>query len=210
MATKRFDIITEADARVLEPGTTVHLAPRGIVTPLAADTLRERRITVIAASGASGEESLAPPGVITRVAIGADHTGVRLKAVLVPWLRSRGLAVEDLGTNDSETVDYPDVAAKVARAVARHEADAGIVIDGAGLGSAIAANKLAGIRAAMCLNETLARYAREHTGANVLTLGATLLTVEEATGIVATFLETSMREPRYIARLAKIARLESA
>lgn len=210
MATKRFDIITEADARVLEPGTTVHLAPRGIVTPLAADTLRARRITVIASDGESGEQSLAPPAVITRVAIGADHTGVALKAALIPWLRSRGLAVEDLGTNDSATVDYPDIAAKVARTVARREADAGIVIDGAGLGSAIAANKLAGIRAAMCLNETLARYAREHTGANVLTLGATLLTVEEATRIVTKFLETPMREPRYIARLAKIARLESA
>jgi ribose 5-phosphate isomerase B len=210
MATKRFDIITEADARVLEPGTTVHLAPRGIVTPLAADTLRARRITVIAIDGVSGEQSLAPPAVITRVAIGADHTGVALKAALIPWLRSRGLAVEDLGTNDSATVDYPDIAAKVARTVARREADAGIVIDGAGLGSAIAANKLAGIRAAMCLNETLARYAREHTGANVLTLGATLLTVEEATRIVTKFLETPMREPRYIARLAKIARLESA
>ncbi len=92
--------------------------------------------------------------------------------------------------------------------MARGEADAGIVIDGAGLGSAIAANKIPGIRAAMCLNETLARYSREHNGANVLTLGATLVTPDEAAQIVRRFLETAMREPRYIARLAKIARLE--
>jgi ribose 5-phosphate isomerase B len=98
----------------------------------------------------------------------------------------------------------------VARAVVRAEADAGIVIDGAGLGSAIAANKIDGIRAAMCVNETLARYARQHNGANVLALGAALLTVDEAKPIVARFLETPMTEPRYIARLAKIARLESA
>jgi len=96
----------------------------------------------------------------------------------------------------------------VATPVARGEADAGIVIDGAGLGSTIAANKVAGVRAAMCLNPTLARYARQHNGANVLALGSTLLTREEALGIVDTFIDTPMREPRYIRRLAKIRDLE--
>ena len=84
------------------------------------------------------------------------------------------------------------------------------MIDGAGLGSAIAANKIRGIRAAMCLNETLARYSREHNGANVLALGATLVTPSEALAIVVAVLETPMREPRYIARLEKIARLEQS
>ena len=88
------------------------------------------------------------------------------------------------------------------------EADAGIVIDGAGLGSAIAANKIPGIRAAMCTDRTLARYAREHNGANVLTLGATLVSVEDARAIVQTWLATPMREARYIRRLAKIRTLE--
>jgi ribose 5-phosphate isomerase B len=88
------------------------------------------------------------------------------------------------------------------------EADAGIVIDGAGLGSAIAANKIDGIRAAMCTDRTLARYAREHNGANVLALGATLLSVADATAIVHTWLTTPMREARYIRRLAKIRHLE--
>jgi len=96
----------------------------------------------------------------------------------------------------------------VAVQVARREADAGIVIDGAGLGSAIAANKVAGVRAAMCPTRTLARYAREHNGANVLALGSTLMTPEEALAIVDTFLGTAMREPRYLRRLAKIRELE--
>jgi ribose 5-phosphate isomerase B len=210
METKRFEIITEADARVLEPGSTVRLAARGHITPLAADTLRERRITVI------GEDMRAtPPGLslvpaadVRLVAIGSDHSGLDLKTALVSWLRSRGMQVHDLGTLDKTPVDYPDTAAAVARTVARGEADAGIVIDGAGLGSAIAANKVRGVRAAMCVNETLARYSREHNGANVLALGATLLTIEQAQAIVLRFLETPMREPRYIARLEKIASLE--
>lgn len=84
------------------------------------------------------------------------------------------------------------------------------MIDGAGLGSTIAANKIAGVRAAMCLNQTLARYAREHNGANVLALGATLLASADALAIVDTFIDTPMREPRYIRRLAKIAALERA
>ncbi len=96
----------------------------------------------------------------------------------------------------------------MADAVARREADAGIVIDGAGLGSAIAANKVKGIRAVMATTETIARYAREHNGCNVLTLGATLVSADEAKAIVVTWLTTPMREPRYIARLAKVKALE--
>jgi ribose 5-phosphate isomerase B len=208
MDRKRFDIITEADARVLEPGSVVVLAPRGHVTPLAADTLRARRITVVSDGAEPAVADLAPAAHIRRLAIGSDHSGLAMKRGLVAWARGRGLAVDDLGVEDATPADYPDVAARVARAVSSREADAGIVIDGAGLGSAIAANKVTGVRAAMCVNETLARYAREHNGANVLTLGAILLPTEEAIRIATRFIETPMREPRYIARLAKIARLE--
>jgi ribose 5-phosphate isomerase B len=208
MGSSRFDIITEADARVLEPGSTVRLAPRGHITPLAADTLKARRISVVHDDGGVPEAGLAPPADVRRVAIGSDHTGLDLKAMLVGFLRSRGLAVEDVGIRENVPADYPDTAAAVARAVARGEADAGIAIDGAGIGSAIAANKLPGVRAAMCTSETLARYSREHNGANVLTLGATLVSPDEARVIVVRFLETPMREPRYIARLSKIRRLE--
>jgi ribose 5-phosphate isomerase B len=206
---KKFEIITEADARVLARGETVELARGGHITPLAADTLRERRVTVVRDGQVSAEEaSLAPRAEIRTVAIASDHSGVKLRTALVAFLRGRGLAVQDLGTDGPDPVDYPDTAASVARAVARGEADAGIVIDGAGIGSAMAANKIAGIRAVMATTETIARYSREHNGANVLSLGATLVSLDEARTIVATFLTTPMREARYIRRLAKIRALE--
>jgi ribose 5-phosphate isomerase B len=208
---KRFDIITEADARLLDHGATVELAKGGHVTPLAKDTLAERRVTVVPAGAidASLPGDLAPVADIRRVAIGNDHTGVDLKQAILQHLRARGLAVVDLGTGGTDPVDYPDIAGLVARTVARGEADAGIVIDGAGIGSAIAANKIRGIRAAMCPDETIARYAREHNGANVLTLGSTLLPGREAAlRIVDTWIGTAMREARYIRRLLKVRRLE--
>ena len=206
---KTFDIITEADARVLQQGETVMLSRRGHITPLAMDTLRERRISVVQEGRAAPEDlSLVPPADIRTVAIASDHTGIVLRRELVRWLRGRGLAVADHGTESTEPVDYPDIAAAVARAVSRGEADAGIAIDGAGIGSAIAANKMRGIRAVMATTETIARYSREHNGANVLTLGSSLVTLEEARGIVGVWLTTPMREPRYIRRLAKIRDLE--
>jgi ribose 5-phosphate isomerase B len=206
---KRFEIITEADARVIPVGEVVELPPGGHITPLAQDTLNERRVTVVRAGRSDERDALlAPVADIRSLAIASDHTGIALRKALLTMLRGRGLAVHDYGTDSAEPVDYPDVAAAVARAVARREADAGIVIDGAGIGSAIAANKIAGVRAVMATTETIARYSREHNGANVLTLGASLLTVEEARAIVVTWLSTPMREPRYIRRLAKIRDLE--
>ena len=208
---KRFDIITEADARVIDHGATVELARGGHVTPLARDTLAARRVTVVPAgsSDASLPSDLAPVADVRRVVIGNDHTGVAMKLAILQHLRTKGLTVVDIGTNTSESVDYPDIAGQVARAVARGEADAGIVIDGAGIGSAIAANKIRGVRAAMCPDETIARYAREHNGANVLALGSTLLPgVEVALRIVDTWIGTAMREARYIRRLLKVRRLE--
>jgi ribose 5-phosphate isomerase B len=205
---KSFDIITEADARALEIGTSVTLKPGGHVTPLAADTLKERRITVLSNVADASLDGLAPVAEIKSIAIGSDHSGVGLKAKLRDHLRQRGLSVLDVGTEGSDPVDYPDIAAQVARLVARKEVDASIVIDGAGLGSAIAANKIAGARAAMCNDKTLARYSREHNGANVLALGATLVSVDEAIAIVETWLATPMGEARYIRRLAKIRALE--
>jgi len=206
---KTFEIITESDARVLERGDTVLLARGGHITPLAADTLKERRVTVLRDGQApDAAAALVPKAEIRAVAIASDHTGIALRKTLIAFLRGRALAVNDLGTHTTDAVDYPDVAAGVADIVARGEADAGIVIDGAGIGSAIAANKVKGIRAVMATTETIARYSREHNGANVLTLGATLVTADEAKAIVTTWLTTPMREPRYIARLAKIAAIE--
>jgi ribose 5-phosphate isomerase B len=211
--TRQFQIITEADARQIERGATVELVKGGHVTPLAQDTLRERRVTVVPAGtvDAAIPADLAPRAEIRRVAIASDHTGVAMRKAIVLHLRGRGLAVDDMGVDGSAPVDYPDTAASVARAVARGEADAGIVIDGAGIGSAIAANKVRGIRAAMVTDETIARYAREHNGTNVMTLGSTLLPdVATALRLVDVWLGTPMQEPRYIRRLLKIRRLEES
>lgn len=210
MAVRRFAIITETDARQIEPGTTVELEARGHVTPLAADTLRERRVTVVPAGSADPAlpADLAPVSPVRRVTIGSDHTGVALKAALVAHLRGTGVAVYDCGTDGPEPVDYPDIAAAVGKSVVRGEADAGIVIDGAGLGSTIAANKIRGVRAAMCTTVTLARYAREHNGANVLALGSTLIDTAAAVSIVDTWMSTPMKEARYLRRLLKVRRLE--
>ena len=205
---KRFQMITEADARTLEYGSTVLLVAGGHVTPLAQDTLKERRISIVREGHDGDVESLAPKAEIRTVAIAGDHTGVALEEEdpgASPQPRRGGSRP---GHEHERAGRLPDTAASVAVQVARGEADAGIVIDGAGLGSTIAANKVDGIRAAMCLNQTLARYARQHNGANVLALGSTLVTPEEALTIVDTFIGTPMREPRYIRRLAKIRAIE--
>ena len=206
---KRFEIITEVDARVLPMGETVELVRGGHITPLAMDTLRERRIAVVMDGAAPVDaQALVPKADIKTVSIGSDHTGIAMRKALVIFLRGRGLSVLDVGTDTTDAVDYPDIAEAVARPVARGEADAGIVIDGAGIGSAMAANKIDGIRAVMATTDTIARYSREHNGANVLSLGASLLTVDEANAIVTIWISTAMREPRYIRRLTKIRALE--
>jgi ribose 5-phosphate isomerase B len=210
--TRVFQIITEADARQIERGATVELAKGGHVTPLAADTLRERRVTVVPAGSVDPAipEDLAPKPDVRRVAIASDHTGGGLRKAIVQHLRGRGLAVDDMGVDGVASVDYPDTAAMVAKAVARGEADAGIVIDGAGIGSAIAANKVRGVRAAMITDDTIARYSREHNGTNVMTLGSTLLETADAIRLVDVWLGTPMKELRYIRRLMKIRRLEDS
>ena len=210
MAVRSFDLISETEARTIEPGSTVELAAGGHVTPLAWDTLRARRVTVVpkGSQDAALPADLAPVFPAVRIAIGSDHTGVALKTALIDHLRKQGKSVNDVGTNSDAPVDYPDIAGLVAKAVARHESDAGIVIDGAGLGSAIAANKVRGIRAAMCTTPTLARYAREHNGANVLALGSTLMDAAAAKEIVDLWLSTPTQEARYLRRLLKVRRME--
>jgi ribose 5-phosphate isomerase B len=201
-------MVTEADARVLEYGSTIVLVAGGHITPLAQDTLNARRVSVVRDGHDADLAALVPRADIKTVAVAGDHTSLVLKTAIVQHLRGRGIAAHDLGTLTSDPVDYPDTASAVAIQVARGEADAGIVLDGAGLGSTIAANKIDGVRAAMCTSQTLARYARQHNGANVLALGSTLVTREDALTIVDTFIDTPMREARYIRRLAKIRDLE--
>ena len=142
--------------------------------------------------------------------IGADHGGVALKDVLLAFLRDRGHAVEDVGAFGPDAVDYPDFAVAVARAVVGGRAELGIMIDGAGIGSCMAANKVVGARAAMCYDVTTASNAREHNDANVLTLGGTLIGARLAQEIVATFLGTPFGGGRHAKRVQKIDALDTS
>ncbi len=142
------------------------------------------------------------------VAVGADHGGVALKAVLVEHLKGRGLGVTDCGTSRPDPVDYPDFAHVVARLVATGACDVGIAIDGAGIGSAMVANKVPGVRAANAHDTSMARNAREHNYANVLTLGARMVGEGLALEIVDTFLATPWGAERHGRRVAKITQIE--
>ncbi len=143
-----------------------------------------------------------------RVALGADHAGVHLKEAVRSLLESRGLAVQDFGTVGDDSVDYPDYAAQVGRAVADGQADLGILACGTGLGMAIAANKIDGVRAAPVIDLESARLAREHNDANILALGARVTTADTALQIVSAFLDTPFGGGRHQRRLDKITALE--
>ena len=138
------------------------------------------------------------------VALGADHGGFPLKEHLKAPLGELGYDVLDLGTAGTEAVDYPDFAVAVARAVVEGRAWRGIMVDGAGIGSSMAANKIAGVRAALCYDLTTAQNAREHNDANVLTLGGTLIGTRLAVDIVRTFLATEFGGGRHAKRVNKI------
>jgi deoxyribose-phosphate aldolase len=142
------------------------------------------------------------------LAIGADHGGFELKQQLAEHIRSRGIAVEDCGTHSAEPVDYPKIAAEVARRVADGRARFGVIVDGAGIGSAMAANKFPGVRAALCYDLSSATNSREHNNANVLTLGASLIGPGLARQIVDTFLDTECTVERHLRRAAMIGEIE--
>jgi deoxyribose-phosphate aldolase len=143
-----------------------------------------------------------------RIALGADHGGFDLKQRLLAHLQSLGHTIHDCGTHGTEPVDYPRIAYAVAGLVAGGQCDLGIVVDGAGIGSAIAANKVPGVRAAACYNEALARNSREHNDANVLTLGAGQVDFETAKAIVSAFLSTECTADRHKARVRMIGEIE--
>jgi len=163
-----------------------------------------------AGAGAMAEGAGGAPAVAggRSIAIGADHGGYVLKERLAEWLRSKGWDVRDCGTRSADPVDYPDVAHAVAMLVAAGVCANGIVIDGAGIGSCMVANKVPGVRAALCYDLSSARNSREHNHANVLTLGARLIGEGLAQDIVETWLATPWGEARHAARVAKIADVE--
>lgn len=158
-------------------------------------------------SGSAATTRANSPEQLT-VAIGADHGGFELKAILIPALVERAYRVLDCGTFSTEAVDYPDIAYSVAKLVSDGAAWRGILIDGAGIGSAMTANKVPGVRAANCNDVKMAANAREHNDANVLTLGAKMVNTETALEIVKVFLTTNCTEPRHQKRVAKIMEIE--
>lgn len=143
-----------------------------------------------------------------KIAIGSDHAGFRLKESVRKHLAEKGCDVEDCGVHSDEPADYPDSAQKVAVRVAGCQAGWGILICGTGLGMAIAANKVPGIRAATCNNTLLARFAREHNNANVLALGGRMVDAAEARKIVDTWLAAEFAGGRHERRVEKIIALE--
>jgi RpiB/LacA/LacB family sugar-phosphate isomerase len=149
------------------------------------------------------------PGSKT-VAIGADHGGFDLKQSLVAYLKEKGYPVIDCGTHSTEAVDYPDFAQAVAIKVADGSAWRGVIIDGAGIGSCMAANKVKGVRAAMCYDHATASNSREHNNANVLTLGAGLIGPNLAKQILDTFLTTEFGGGRHARRVDKIMMIEKS
>jgi ribose 5-phosphate isomerase B len=143
------------------------------------------------------------------VAIGADHAGYALKQEIIPTLRSLGHEVEDLGTHNTEPVDYPDVAEWVARAVLTGAVERGVLICGSGVGASVAANKLPGIRAGLCHDSYSAHQGVEHDDMNILVLGARVIGVELARELVRAFLDAAFtQEERHVRRLGKIKALE--
>jgi ribose 5-phosphate isomerase B len=191
-------VITEDDVRGLEPGAVLRIGEDARLTPLAADIVKERGIEIVRRSSRRGSKAS------KLIAVGADHGGFKMKEELKALLAQLGHKVQDFGTDSEEAVDYPDFAHAVARAVANGTSDLGIIIDGAGVGSAMTANKVPGVRAAACYSVTVARNSREHNGANVLTLGSKTISSAEMREIVTAWLATDLTEDRHRKRVAKI------
>ena len=228
----RVRVITERDVRrAAKDGTRELDAGGAVVTPSARDAAARVGVALTGVkpasgaasrgkanatpasatvgSGVSGQTALRPGSATRTIAVGADHGGVGLRDAVAVRLKELGHSITDHGTSGTAAVDYPDYAVAVARAVASGAAQIGIMIDGAGIGSCMAANKIPGVRAAMCYDVTTAQNAREHNNANVLTLGGGLIGTRLAIAIVETFVETGFGGGRHAGRVAKIDALDA-
>ena len=195
--------VTAQDVQSLPEGSILDLPEGAILTDLAREWVDKKKIKIV---WGQPKVNKAPPKV--RVALGSDHGGFNMKEALKKLLDELGTSYIDHGTRSTESVDYPDFAHAVAITVALGQAELGIILDGAGIGSAMTANKVPGIRAAACTDEATARNSREHNDANVLTLGAQLISTEIMTEVVKTFLTASVTEERHRARVRKIVAIE--
>jgi ribose 5-phosphate isomerase B len=206
-------IITVDDIRKAQPGSVLPVPPGAVVTDLAREIAQDRQIRLVESSSAAHETRASGEG--PAVAIGSDHgASFSMKEALKSTIEELGHTVLDCGTFTPDSVDYPDIAYAVAKQVANGAAWRGIIIDGAGIGSCMAANKVPGIRAALCYNQAMAVNSREHNDANVLTLGAGMIGPNLARQIVATWLKTDFPEDptgsggRHIRRVNKIMEIE--
>jgi ribose 5-phosphate isomerase B len=195
-------IVTAAD---VPASGDLRVSPEAIVTASARETAAARGVRILEVP--EDQVSLLAPPERT-VAIGADHGGFRLKEALKPVLTELGLEVRDVGVYEEKPADYPDLALKVGELVASGAVSRGIVIDGAGIGSSMAANKIPGIRAALCYDKASARNSREHNDSNVLALGARLLTETQAEEVLRTWVSTRFAGGRHQARVDKIMAIE--
>ncbi len=198
-------ILTATDIEAIPEGGEVVVPRDAIVTDEARELAAKLRVSIRVHGAAD-----VPSASRSRpVCIGSDHGGYELKENLKHYLLQSGYEVHDVGTDSAASVDYPDFAVAVARAVASGAAWRGIMIDTVGIGSSMAANKVPGVRAALCYDKATARSSREHNDANLLTLGARMHTVEEAREIVRVWLETEFGGGRHQRRIDKIIALEN-
>lgn len=199
-------VVTVSDIRNVPPGGTLAIPVGAVVTDLAREMAQANQITLVE-SGLSTIASTTKNRKV--VAIGSDHgPSFPMKEALKPYLQELGYIPLDCGTYSPDSVDYPDIAYAVAQQVAGGAAWRGIIVDGAGIGSCMAANKVPGIRAALCYNQAMAHNSREHNDANVLTLGAGMIGPNLAKQIVKTWLDTDFGGGRHQRRVHKITEIE--
>ena len=203
-------LISEEDVvKAIQRGSKVIVAEKGsIITPLALDMIRSKKLTIIEKEIHNYSSSFSVNYPFKKIAIGSDHTGFKVKNILIKYLTEKSYHVYDLGTMDEKSCDYPDFAEAVSEKVQLGKVDCGFIIDATGIPSAITANKLEGIRAATCYNEFSAKSARSHNDANVLVLGAKTLGEETIKSIVDVWLNTSFEGGRHQRRLDKITGIE--
>ncbi len=207
-------LITEDDVRkiVKEGRNVIVIGKDTVVTPLALDMIRSNRMTVVEKEPAGDNLNFGEQNINSgskRISIGSDHTGFKMKNILIKYLGERGFQLNDEGTFDEKSCDYPDFAKAVALKVATGNADFGIILDATGIPSSITANKIKGIRAATCYNTFSAKSAREHNDANVLVLGAKSLGEETIKTIIEVWFSTNFAGGRHQRRLDKIISIEN-
>ena len=192
-----FEIVTAEDVAAVGRGGELRVKPGTVITDWAREIAHSRGVRILESDGAAR----------LCLALGSDHGGFALKEALKAQLQDT-FAVKDVGAHGTDAVDYPDFAAAVGRLVATSQCDFGVMIDAAGIGSAMAANKIRGVRAAMCNDEAAARNAREHNDANLMTLGAKVVDAQKAFALVKLFASSKCVEDRHKRRVAKIVALE--